>query len=187
MATKTSTLEPSNTPVPEAVSQADPMAEAPTVLNGKIALIWDPTRDTAVAPSVGTATPIRTYHYSLVAGYAQQSENRAIPQFVTLDFRLVGRNWIDNELWQQAKAQSKQQSNDPLGRLLRLRAIREFVPIVGTLTGTLSDYSIEDAQELILGVFDVDVLRAEQKAEQRPELVTYIAQRIRDLESGDVR
>jgi hypothetical protein len=194
------TPEKPDTALPEAEPSQAPAT--PPVKRGKIALVWNPANDPDVPGTVVGSRAIRIFTYCVIEGYYQQqiagrNETAKVPHFKSLTLNLIGRNWVDNELWQRAKAQSKanyEQSiqngdgaaYDAIARLLKAGAIREFEPIVDQLTGTLSDYSEADAQILVQEVFDADLLRGEMKAEVRGGLAQYIQGRIKDLEAGEI-
>lgn len=153
---------------------------------GKIALLWDPTKERHVAGTVGNSPAVRMYTFPVLDKYYKQPDGREIPKWDMLELRLLGRNWVDYSLWEKAKQLSKEMPTDPLGMRLKWQAIVEFTPIVDVLTGTLADYDYDDACLIVDGIWDADVLRAEQKSTNNSKLVTYIVNRIGKLESGEL-
>jgi hypothetical protein len=175
MPTKVAEVKPSNAAL-----------QAVLPKQGKIALLWQPSKERHIAGTVGNSPAVRMYTFPVLDQYYRQIDGREIPKWDMLELRLLGRNWVDNSLWQKAKEQSRAMPGDPIGMRLKLQAIVELVPIVEVLTGTLADYDYDSATAIVDGIWDADVLRAEQKSARDSDLVSYIVNRITRMERGEL-
>lgn len=159
-------------------------------LTGDRFLVWDPSKDISARGGVGDSKPIRSYHFSWIAGYAGDSIGGQVPRFKTVNFRVVGRNLINCQEWEEAKAASEKMDGQPLQERLKRGAIAEIAPLKaeGELTGTMADYGPDEQMILIDNVFDPDVLKLElETLRDYPRVAQYARDRIRALESGDVK
>jgi hypothetical protein len=165
-------------------------ATVPTKLTGDRFLIWNPERDLAARGGVGDSRPIRSYHFSWESGFSGESIGGKIPVFKTINFRVVGRNLVNCELWEEAKAASEKMPGNPLQARIKSGAITEVPPAKteGELTGTMADYKADEQMLLIDHVFDADILRLElETLRDSPKVASYARDRIKALETGEIK
>lgn len=168
------------------------LTEVEAPMTGKIAVLWDPAKDRTfkLATTIGNAKPIRTFSYTVITEYRKQINQGDTPIFDFLDLRFVGINWVDVQLWEKAKAQSKERD----GIIQKLMgdgingAIREFKPKVRELTGTLADYEDDDAIDMINEIYDPEFLGAVKREHNlgSTKLVAHVQERIESIKSGEI-
>jgi hypothetical protein len=167
-----------------------------SVKGGFIAIIWEPDSEPNAPQTLSGVRSVRSFGYKWVDQKETDkripNKNGRTPAFKEVELARPGLNWIDSVLWAEALAEAKRRKEDPELREidpieLRIRsgAIRVFQPKenLEALTGTISDYSDNDAAELIRAVYDVDVLRAYLKASDSPAISAILQEQIRVIES----
>ncbi|MGC8710962.1 MAG: hypothetical protein ACP5RH_01085 [Leptodesmis sp.] len=162
--------------------------EKAKVAKGTRYLIWDPSKDITAKNGVGNERPIRSCHYSWMAGAAGTSIGGAIPSYKVLNLRVVGRNSVDSQLWEEAKADSSTRPDDPLGARIRSGAILEVNPKADAeAADLLSSYGVAEQMLLLDNIWDADVIRGELDSIRDAGVRQYAIDRIRQLESGELR
>jgi hypothetical protein len=158
-------------------------------IQGTRYVVWNPSLDLSAKNGVNNERPIRSYHYSWASGIGGLAIGGSpVPVFKTIDLRVVGRNSVDASLWEEAKADSKTRPGDPLGARIRSGALLEVNPKSEAATADkLSDYGTAEQMLLIDNIWDTDVIRGELDTIKDAHVRSYAVDRIRQLESGELR
>ena len=172
---------------------------------GKIAIIWNPDRDKDVpdAPTgsvnerpclfdwvnIAEVEAIRKMREELDPFKAQMLNPVTLKGAQTLRLN-PGINWIEIELWEAAKAEStrrsvsgeRHDSRDYLQRLIDDRAITVLSAKGGNLTGTIADYSVEEARQIIETISDMRTLMEYQSLSKDAGISSLLADRMEKLQ-----
>jgi len=172
-----------------ATPPAKPAKEKPLApKRGKIALVYKPELEnvTGVDGFVAGSPATRPFGYTLLLDYKKQTHGDPIPLFEVFSLDRPGLNWVESDRWELAKQQSEERGDRVIQRLVNNGAIRVFQPSadVEFLRGTLLDYSEEDAIAISAAIYDIDILSAEMKADNRSNVVQAIKEQIALIQDG---
>lgn len=166
-------------PIEQTITLAEMQAQQPltTATSGKIAIVWNPDKDSEALPAPGGATNDRPFIYDVPDRAAlERLRNRrldimesdpvramALQIEMPTGFRTVrlspGLNWSDSDLWDAAVADSTANAPnmyrpvDVIQRLINDGAIDVLRRNGGAITGTIGDYP-GDAQIRIIGMLE---------------------------------
>lgn len=185
---------------PTETTTTRPARAAAPKRTGVLAIVWEPDKDRTVPPNLlHGADTTRTFQYVFVDETSTKAAEKAAkatgvqyyqPKFNVLrttenTFLVPGLNWVDAQLWVEAKAHSASRSDfdDRIGQHLASGALVEFEPKAeGILKGTLDDYPINVAIALAEHIHSAQLLRKYQNTTIEPELHTALDKRIKAIE-----
>jgi hypothetical protein len=185
-------------------TQTKPVPARFAANKGRVAIIWNPDQDSKVPrPPVGTKSP-RPFVFEWVDQSELEKKRKEREEMDILKSQMVsplplktigfrfepGLNWVESQKWEAAIVESARRleaedycaDEDQLQQLMRDGAIRKLATRSENITGTIVDYNLAEARQIIDAVNDLGTLMDFQALSSDTGLSKAILDRIERLQ-----